>query len=63
MLYHVMYQIDGDGSIELDESISYMFDALMNKEIVLRTDTEWDELLGIQPSENIGVNEGSVEPN
>ena len=28
-----MYQIDGDGSIELDESISYMFDALMNKEI------------------------------
>ena len=57
-----MYQIDGDGSIELDESISYMFDALMNKELVSRTDTEWDELLGIQPPESIGVNEGSVEP-
>ena len=38
-----------------------MFDALMNKEIVPRTDIEWDELLGIQPSQNIGV-EGSVEP-
>ena len=53
-----MYQIDGDGSIELDESISYMFDALMNKDIVSRTDIEWNELLSVPAGD---INEGSPE--
>ena len=53
-----MYQIEGDGSIELDESISYMFDALMNKDIVSRTDIEWNELLSVPASV---IDEGSPE--
>ena len=57
-----MYHIDGDGEIELDENISYMFDALMNKEIVTRNDMEWNELLGIEMSGNRSAVEGSAEP-
>ena len=57
-----MYHIDGDGAIELDESISYMFDALMNKQIVSRTDIEWHELLGIQTSDNSSTIVETAEP-
>ena len=47
-----MYHLDSDGEIELNENISYMFEAIMNKEIVSRTDMEWNELLGMELSGN-----------
>ena len=56
------YHIDCNGKIEIDDGISYMFDALMNKEIVSRTDIEWNEFLRIQTSDNCSDLLASVEP-
>ena len=57
-----MYRLNDDGEIELDENISYMFEAIMNKQIVSRTDMEWSEFFGIEMSNNRSVVENSMEP-